>query len=917
MSVHVPDEIAEGADGVVVLCFEEILHEPEAIQGDDSSTSSRVAARTVVKCSAVGGGRCGLLAEMTSALARQGLSVVKASVRTAAVRNPKVGSILVAVNDFVVVDAVTQSPTFDPRRRREIELTVKSQVCLWVEEAEVAAAMAADAADAERLKVLGLGGVGPMDPSGADATRPPFLRAAPSARRPQARRPSPGNKVNGGASAASAGWTVNHLLARPPLDTRRRGGYAQGSEPESPLSPGSARGFAVNPAASFALRPPRPPFSASPPLVDAWSRPPAGQPGNKNPLSNESLGNGSLGNGSRAGGSPKALTEDHAFLDALGLGHLVHLVGQAASGASSANPREDPPKAFSLLADVDAEHRARSQRETAAERTREQKSGRSPQAPRGEPCAPSETPATHEPHENEAPASTKAAMAGKQDASSFSASGACGTIDEREAFGLFTQFDLDGSGSLDLGEFTSYLESVFVKLQTGEVVKAQAGGASNPRAMVEATAQQCFADADADKSGALSYPEFKQWFKQHGATQAAPGGCPKVSPIEVKESPQPVQPVPQAFASPLVAGALAAAEAKTRALTGAKDSDELGTGELGDELAALGRASGADSNGGAFAEPRFVGLELRMALGRARLLGSRQASDSARGSARGGARGLPAECSHSRLEELEALARYARRALPTIGPLESDLSAACTALLSDLDTHARLASACLIQALIRGYAARLQLRNAVFAAICVTRHLRGFLVRRHLDVAARAGLLDLPLGLSGLRGDLLPSLRPNNANPTAPSPNLLSSNLSAGSSHGPARPRITAARQPDSSPLAAPAAVHAASSLRGAVRGAPSAAAAGRIQRKWEEFLTDAKGKSSRGGRAADCLEERRPGDDSSSVGSAALLGSAGVTVEGSQHGRGSGATSPYRPWDPAAKQRRERHLRTGQGASP
>jgi hypothetical protein len=45
--------------------------------------------------------------------------------QTAVVRNAAVGACLVAVDAFTVVDGATSAATFSPRRRREIEMTVR------------------------------------------------------------------------------------------------------------------------------------------------------------------------------------------------------------------------------------------------------------------------------------------------------------------------------------------------------------------------------------------------------------------------------------------------------------------------------------------------------------------------------------------------------------------------------------------------------------------------------------------------------------------------------------------------------------------------------------------------------------------------------------------------------------------------
>ena len=68
------------------------------------------------------------------------------------------------------------------------------------------------------------------------------------------------------------------------------------------------------------------------------------------------------------------------------------------------------------------------------------------------------------------------------------------------------QYDEDENGVLDQSEFTNYLTSVFAALE--HTPAFQMHGVS-PRAMAEATAVQCFEDADVNPDGVLSLEEFK------------------------------------------------------------------------------------------------------------------------------------------------------------------------------------------------------------------------------------------------------------------------------------------------------------------------------------------------------------------------------------------------------------------------
>lgn len=116
----VPTELSSGEVPVVVRVLEEIVSDPKQL------SSPSLAVKTVLHVAAVGAGRVGLLASMAAAISSVGLSVSEASIQTAMVRNASIGSCLVAVNAFAVVCGATQEPTFNPRRRREIEMTVRN-----------------------------------------------------------------------------------------------------------------------------------------------------------------------------------------------------------------------------------------------------------------------------------------------------------------------------------------------------------------------------------------------------------------------------------------------------------------------------------------------------------------------------------------------------------------------------------------------------------------------------------------------------------------------------------------------------------------------------------------------------------------------------------------------------------------------
>jgi hypothetical protein len=215
MRLEVPWEIVSGAEAVVVRMIEEIRATAEPAPLSPASPRSpltagagaaplsprRLSVRTVLTCCVAGGDRCGVLAQIATAIAAQGLCIVDATievhsrllrtliqrqlycknnttggrlrcmpradawmvgarasagVQTAAVRNPSVGKCLVAVNRFTVVDGATGAPTFNPRRRREVELTVAAQVGAWDSAQREEEAFNAAHADAARRRGLGL-----------------------------------------------------------------------------------------------------------------------------------------------------------------------------------------------------------------------------------------------------------------------------------------------------------------------------------------------------------------------------------------------------------------------------------------------------------------------------------------------------------------------------------------------------------------------------------------------------------------------------------------------------------------------------------------------------------------------------------------------------------------------------------------
>lgn len=90
------------------------------------------------------------------------------------------------------------------------------------------------------------------------------------------------------------------------------------------------------------------------------------------------------------------------------------------------------------------------------------------------------------------------------------------TAADSSARRAFDAYDLDGNGYISLDEMICYLKSVFAVIakQSPEVFKKHNVG---PDELATATAKSCFAEADLNGDGCLSFDEFKQWYQSPSA----------------------------------------------------------------------------------------------------------------------------------------------------------------------------------------------------------------------------------------------------------------------------------------------------------------------------------------------------------------------------------------------------------------
>ena len=87
----------------------------------------------------------------------------------------------------------------------------------------------------------------------------------------------------------------------------------------------------------------------------------------------------------------------------------------------------------------------------------------------------------------------------------------CGGTSADKVSAAFKMFDIDNDGHISLDEMILYLTSVFrvlYKTMPDQVENVEV----EPEVLARATAKQCFAEADANEDGQLSFQEFQQWY---------------------------------------------------------------------------------------------------------------------------------------------------------------------------------------------------------------------------------------------------------------------------------------------------------------------------------------------------------------------------------------------------------------------
>ena len=85
----------------------------------------------------------------------------------------------------------------------------------------------------------------------------------------------------------------------------------------------------------------------------------------------------------------------------------------------------------------------------------------------------------------------------------------------------FAAYDTDGNGTVTLDEMTTMLRSVYLVAYSADSSTAETTGV-DADTLATVTAQACFASADRDRNGLLTFEEFTLWASGGSASDAAP-----------------------------------------------------------------------------------------------------------------------------------------------------------------------------------------------------------------------------------------------------------------------------------------------------------------------------------------------------------------------------------------------------------
>jgi Ca2+-binding EF-hand superfamily protein len=95
----------------------------------------------------------------------------------------------------------------------------------------------------------------------------------------------------------------------------------------------------------------------------------------------------------------------------------------------------------------------------------------------------------------------------------------CGGSRDDKVRAAFELFDTNGDGVISRAEMVTYLKSVF-KLIYATKPELHGSVGVGPDELGVVTADQCFAEADLNGDGALSFAEFQRWYEQGGGGAA-------------------------------------------------------------------------------------------------------------------------------------------------------------------------------------------------------------------------------------------------------------------------------------------------------------------------------------------------------------------------------------------------------------